>query len=284
VERRITDRRVLKLLRKWLQAGVMDEGRLAETVSGTPQGGVISPLLSNVYLDFLDTVWERQCAKIGKLVRYADDFVVLCRTTKKVEEAERRVRIIFDRLKLTLHPEKTRKVNLTDGEEGFDFLGCHLHKRLSGRLLERTGNRWYYLQRWPSAKSMKRVREKIHGHTDRSRNGVKDVRVLIDDLNPVLRGWGNYFRTGNASRKFNQLDGYVHERLRGFMLRRHGRNLRAGRAEAWTREWLWGLGLHRLRGTVRYPKPCMLHEKTTGKPCAGNPHARFERRRVETGR
>ncbi len=284
VERRITDRRVLKLLRKWLEAGVMDEGRLAETVSGTPQGGVISPLLSNVYLDLLDTVWERQCARVGTLVRYADDFVVICRTPKAVEEAERRVRIIFDRLKLTLHPEKTRTVNLTDGQEGFDFLGCHLHKRLSGRLLEKTGNRWYYLQRWPSAKSMKRVREKIHDLTDRSRNGVKDVRLIIGDLNPVLRGWGNYFRTGNASKKFNQLDGYVHRQLHHFMVRRHGRNLRAGRADAWTREWLWGLGLHRLRGTVRYPKPCMLHEKTTAKPCAGNPHARFERRRVETGR
>jgi group II intron reverse transcriptase/maturase len=284
VERRISDRRVLKLLRKWLRAGTMEEGRLTETVSGTPQGGVISPLLSNVYLDFLDTVWERQCAEIGKLVRYADDFVVICRTPKAVEEAERRVRIIFDRLKLTLHPEKTRKVDLTDGKEGFDFLGCHLHKRMSGRLLEKTGNRWYYLQRWPSTKSMKRVREKIHGFTDRSRNGVKDVKVVIDDLNPVLRGWGNYFCTGNASRKFNQLDSYVYRRLHGFMVRRRGRNLRAGQAAEWDRQWFWDKGLHRLRGTVRYPKQCMLHEKTTVKPCAGNPHARFERRRVETGR
>jgi len=284
VGQRITDRRVLKLLRKWLEAGVMDEGRLAETVSGTPQGGVISPLLSNVYLDLLDTVWERQCTGIGVLVRYADDFVVLTRTAKAAEEAERRVCIIFERLKLTLHPEKTRKVDLTDGKEGFDFLGCHLHKRMSGKLLETKGLKRYYLQRWPSAKSMKRVREKIHGLTDRSRNGVKDVRMIIGDLNPVLRGWGNYFRTGNAARKFNQLDGYVWRRLHRFMVRRHGRHLEAGRASAWTQQWFGDQGLHRLRGTVRYPKPCLLHEKTTVKPCAGNPHARFERRRVETGR
>ena len=284
VERRISDRRVLKLLRKWLRAGVMDEGRYTETVSGTPQGGVISPLLSNIYLDLLDTVWERQCGQVGTLVRYADDFVVLCRTARAAEEAERRVRIIFERLKLTLHPEKTRKVNLTDGKEGFDFLGCHLHKRMSGRLMELKGRRCYFLQRWPSARSMGRVREKIHGLTDRSRTGVKDVRIIIGDLNPLLRGWGNYFRTGNAARKFNQLDGYVYRRLYGFMVKRHGRNLRAGRADAWTRDWFWSQGLHRMRGTIRYPKPCMLHEKTTGKPYAGNPHVRFERRRVETAR
>lgn len=284
VERRISDRRVLKLLRKWLRAGVMDEGRYSETVSGTPQGGVISPLLSNIYLDFLDTVWERQCGQVGTLVRYADDFVVLCRTARAAEEAERRVKLVFERLKLTLHPEKTRRVVLTDGKEGFDFLGCHLHKRVSGRLLEQRGVRRYYLHRWPSAKSMRRVREKIHALTDRSRNGVRDVREIFADLNPVLRGWGNYFCTGNASRKFNQLDEYVHGRLHRFMVRRHGRNLRAGRAAAWTREWFWDKGLHRLLGTVRYPKPCMLHEKTTVKPCAGNPHARFERRRVETAR
>lgn len=226
----------------------------------------------------------RFCEGAGVRFPRATRLVVICRRPKAVEEAERRVRIIFERMKLTLRPEKTRKVNLTDGKEGFDFLGCHLHKRMSGRLLEKTGNRWYYLQRWPSAKSMKRVREKIHGLTDRSRNGVKDVRVIIGDLNPVLRGWGNYFRTGNAARKFNQLDEYAYERLRGFMLRRHERHIKAGRSEAWTRQWFWDQGLHRLRGTIRYPKPCMLHGKTTVKPCAGNPHARFERRRVETGR
>ncbi len=131
---------------------------------------------------------------------------------------------------------------------------------------------------------MKRVREKIHGLTDRSRNGVKDVRVVIADLNPVLRGWGNYLCTGNAARKFNQLDSHVWRRLHRFLVKRRGRKLRVGQADEWTRQWFWDLGLYRLRGTVRYPKPCMLHEKTTVKPCAGNPHARFERRRVETGR
>jgi len=253
VERRISDRRVLKLLWQWLKAGVMEEGRLFETISGTPQGGVISPLLSNIYLHFLDAVWERKCAHLGTLVRYADDFVVMCETAEDCEEAERRVRLILERLKLTLHPEKTRRVELTDGKGGFDFLGCYLRKRVSGRLLER-GTRRYFFQRWPSQHSMKRVRQRVKELTGRDRNGVKDVRVIIRDLNPVLRGWGQYFRTGNAAGKFLQVDTYAWRRLLRFMVKRRGRNLRPGEASAWTEDFFHGHGLHRLRGTVRYPE------------------------------
>jgi hypothetical protein len=106
---------------------------------------------------------------------------------------------------------------------------------------------------------MKRVRTRVKELTSRKRFGVKDVRSIIADLNPVLRGWGNYFRTGNAARKFNQLDTYVFRRLHALMVKRKGRNLRAGEADAWNRQWFWNYGLHRLRGTVRYPKPCLLH-------------------------
>lgn len=253
VERRISDRRVLKLLRQWLRAGVIEDGEERTMLSGTPQGGVISPLLSNIYLHVLDTMWEDRYAHLGVLVRYADDFVVMCRTRAACEEAERRVQSIMQRLGLTLHAEKTRRADLSWGREGFDFLGCHLHKRLSGPIWEKEGRRVYFLQRWPSKRSMKRVRARTRELTGAHRNGVKDVRTLIRDLNPVLRGWGNYFGTGNAAEKFNEIDRHVVWRLKRFRVRRKGRNLKAGEADRWTREYFEALGLIRLRGTVRYP-------------------------------
>jgi group II intron reverse transcriptase/maturase len=245
---------VLKLLRQWLEAGVMEDGTVYRTPEGTPQGGVISPLLANIYLHVLDKRWTLECSELGMLVRYADDFVVMCDSASACEEAERRIAEILSSLGLELHPEKTRRVDLTWGQDGFTFLGCYLRRRLSGRLLEKYGWRRYYLQRWPGKRAMKRVRERVKEKTGRNRCGVRDVRDLIRLLNPYLRGWGNYFRTGNAARQFGQVDDYVVWRLRRLMIRRKGRNLRAGEARQWNRAFFEGHGLYRLRGTIRYPE------------------------------
>ena len=247
--RRISDRRVLKLLRKWLKAGVMEEGTVRATTAGTPQGGVISPLLANIYLDELDTVWAAECAHLGMLVRYADDFVVLCRRKAHADEARQRLGEILGRLRLTLHPTKTRIVELGLGKDGFEFLGCYLRvvrSHFKGRA---------YLFRWPSPRAMNAVRARVRDLTARRRRaGMKDIREVIRDLNPVLRGWGNYFRTGNASLKFQQVDRYVRERLVALMRRRGGRAQRNFDPAAWpVTRFVHDHNLHRLVGTIRYP-------------------------------
>jgi group II intron reverse transcriptase/maturase len=252
LEQRISDRRVLKLLRQWLDAGVMEEGQWAATLVGTPQGGVISPLLANIYLHVLDRIWETRWAHLGTLVRYADDFVVMCRTRAAVEEAQQRVSAVLTRLGLELHPEKTRLVDLSWGHGGFDFLGCHLRKRLSGHLWEHARKRVYFLQRGPSQRAMRQVRTRIRELTPRQRCH-EDLRAVIARVNPVVRGWGQYFRTGNAATRFIQLDQYVEDRLRGLLRKRHGSRLPAGRVRTWRRPFFEALGLCRLRGTVQYP-------------------------------
>ena len=143
-------------------------------------------------------------------------------------------------------------VDLSWGREGFDFLGCHLRKRLSGPIWERTHRRVYFLQRGPSQRAMTRVRARVRALTPRSRCHT-DLRTVIAGINPVLRGWAQYFRTGNAARHFNVIDQFVERRLRTLCLQRVGSRLVAGRVTGWHRAFFETLGLIRLRGMIRYP-------------------------------
>jgi RNA-directed DNA polymerase len=246
LKERISDRKVLKLIRQWLEAGVMEDGTVRETLAGTPQGGVISPLLANIYLNKLDRIWAARCAQLGIMVRYADDFVAMCRTESQAREALRRIGLVMERLGLTLHPAKTRLVDLRRGRESFVFLGCTIRKK---RSIQRAPNK-HFMQRWPSPKATKRLRDLVRELTSK-RNSGKDVKQIIAELTPVLRGWGNYFRTGNADREFNKMDYFVIRSLRRWQFPRGGQ--RKPKRAPFTGDQLYGMGLHRLMGTVKYP-------------------------------
>ena len=247
VSKRISDRRMLKLIRKFLKAGILEEGKVRAATAGTPQGGVLSPLLANVYLNYLDKIWTERCCQVGVLVRYADDLVILCRSEKDAAEALWRLDVLMGRLGLKLHPEKTRVVCLKEGREGFDFLGFHHRKVLSWRYSK------HYLQRWPGRRAMKVLREKIQAIVGGRKRMDRSLGKVIDELNPVLRGWGNYYGVGNSSKKFSQIDSYVREKLSLFLSKKHGKTGRG-----WDTRWqhinFRTEGLYQLSGTVRWHK------------------------------
>jgi len=212
VQRRISDQRVLKLIRGWLKVGVMDGGVLSPSgEKGTPQGGVISPLLANIYLHSFDKMF--QIAKIpGTLVRYADDLVILLwRNGKQVLE---KVRAMLGRLGLALHPEKTRVVR---AEEGFDFLGVHF--RLCP-VRKRNPKVRFSCRLWPADRSVQRIKQRVREVIGR-RYGTP-LEQVIREVNPVLRGWNTYHTTVQPERKrFVKLNDFVRERFRIFLKRKH---------------------------------------------------------------
>ena len=264
VEERVSDQGLLKLLRSMLRAGVMQDGSVRRSVTGTPQGGVASPLLANIYLHRVDRSWDVR--EHGVLVRYADDVVVMCRSRAQAEAALAQLTVVLAELGLQPKAAKTRIVHLQVGGEGFDFLGFH-HRLV--RSQGRRGRRGVvFLARWPAKKAMQHARDRVRELTDRSRL-LLPVEVVTEHVNRFLRGWAAYFRFGNSADQFDKINGYVRMRLAWFITRRHRRS----RAFGW---YVLNHGrgspvLVDLTGTVAAPRPF--------RDWRGRPNAGGERRR-----
>lgn len=246
VRERVADPWVLRLLRGWLEAGVLDAGEIRSTVAGTPQGGVISPLLANIYLNLLDRIWdkkgfaERADSWQGVLVRYADDLVILTRTEEAAQRYFGWLEPLFQRMGLEINREKTRIARVS---EGFDFLGLTF-KEGQGR---GTGRR--FALSYPRQKAMQAIRQKIK-ETVRQHALSAPIREVVADLNRTLDGWGNYFAWSHASRHFEKIDRYAVDQVRLFLRRKHQRKDSRGH-RAWPVAFLYKkLGLTRLTGSL----------------------------------
>ena len=231
IREKIADGRVLKLLEQMLQAGVMDSAKgWQPTEQGTPQGAVVSPLLSNIYLDGLD--W--QMAKGGfEMVRYADDFIVLCSSQEQAQEALERVRRWVEDNGLSLHPIKTRLVDASQAG-GFDFLGYHFERGM----------------KWPREKSMGKLKDTIRNKTRRTDG--RSLKAICEDLNRTLQGWFGYFKHSKEN-VFETVDRYTRGRLRSILRKRmakHGRG-RGQDNQRWPNAYFTAMGLYSLRQAYR---------------------------------
>lgn len=203
IAERIADGRVMGILKKMLQRGVLENREWIDSETGTPQGGVISPLLANVYLNPLDHLMQRAGYQ---LVRYADDLVILCETQTEAEAAYGVLKAWVETQGISLHPEKTRIVNMNEIGAGFDFLGYHFEHTRRGKL-----------DRWPRRKSMAKLKDRIRGLTHRANGRSLDETILR--INRVTRGWFGYFKHSNRW-TFRELDGWIRGRLRAILRKR----------------------------------------------------------------
>ena len=215
VAERISDGRVLQLVDSWLSQDIMSGLERWQPTSGTPQGAVLSPLLANWYLHPMDV---RMATSDYRMVRYADDFVVLCKSAQQAQGALEEVRAWVQTNGLSLHPDKTHVVDCLQPGQGFDFLGYRFE---SGR-------------RWVRKKSMQKLRDRVRELTPRS--GGVSLRTVIEALNPVLRGWYGYFKHAHA-RTFRVVDGFVRRRLRSILRKHQGQPPRSSRAHTDHRRW-----------------------------------------------
>src|SRR6266581_1496401 len=264
VEERICDQPVLKLLRVMLRAGVMEDGQVRRPVTGTPQGGVISPVMCNVYLHRADREWDE---RDGVLVRYADDAVVMCWSRSQAERALERLTALLAGLGLEPKAAKTRIVHLEAGGEGFDFLGFH-HRLVRSRGLN--GKKPVtFLARWPADKAMQHARDRIRELTGRRWLPLRP-EVIAEEMNRFLRGWAAYFRYGHSARRFSKIRQYARMRLALFISKKHRRS----RGFGWRALVFLSpdeFGLISLYGIVVAPR--------AGKPWREKPNAGGERRR-----
>jgi len=231
IARRVVDGKVLHLIKLFLKAGVMEQGEVKTDEKGTPQGGVISPLLANIYLDQMDKGWK-PLSKYARLIRYADDLVII--TKYNAGKLLSKLQELTAGLKLKLNTNKTRIVNAD--EESFDFVGFSFRKALN---LKKTKKVAYF---YPSSKALKTIRAKVRKITNPKRP-IK-VEQVVKELNPAIRGWVNYFRTGNSSKQFDKIRLYVRDKVRKFMMRR--RNKSGYGYKKYPDEYLYNkLGLYR---------------------------------------
>jgi RNA-directed DNA polymerase len=222
IEERIVDRHLLKLLRAMLRAGVLEDGTVKRSGTGTPQGGVISPVLCNAYLHRLDRQWARRGT--GVLIRYADDLLVMCKAKQEAEDALVALSRILGELGLELKHAKTRIVHLREGGEGFDFLGFH-HRYVRGNTPR--SRHLTFLVRWPSRQAMQHARQRVREITARERL-LLPVEEIVQDLNRFLAGWAGYFRYGNSAQFFDKISLHAVNRLSIFVANRHQRDRRFG--------------------------------------------------------